>query len=527
MSIKFISDNKYVQYILTLDDWSDNAIYWQKINGDVYGRNTTIQISSRQYDDLIFSPGTPVSIKLISYDSEDPLMVFGIISAEPLVYDTIASDLQVGQKVSFEYKENWTNIRIYKRNTNTAEINVSIDSIQQEIKGTIENIQFSSRQYDNLVFSPNTPIIVKLVELENANKVSIFGIISTEPLVYETIASDIQVGQEVSFEYKENWTNIRLYQNGTGNIIFDVAANGINQEIALLNQKIDNIELESIDSIDRLPSLSENPLQKIMREPGYGSIIHSWGIIGDSLSSGSTECREIGTTQKIFLDRFEYSWGQRLFKLLGVEGYNFSYSGQQTKPWCLGWTQIQTTSTPPATTTTPEDRIWDGELVGVTGQHGAKYNPKQGYIIAMGVNDKSRQEYPLGTITDINLNDYTQNGNSFYGWYAGIIQRVRSINSRCFVFCVTRPDNLGDTYDQAIRDIVGLFDRCYCIDLANGVNYNADFKQRYYLGGHMNAAGYEYTAYVMNTYIDWIIRNNFNDFVDAAVVGTQYEIVPD
>ena len=131
----------------------------------------------------------------------------------------------------------------------------------------------------------------------------------------------------------------------------------------LLNNRIDEFDSESIDSVDRLTALGENPLAKILREPGYGSIIHTWGIIGDSLSSGCTECRVKGTSGKIFLDRFEYSWGQRLFNLLGVDGYNFSYSGLLTKPWCLGYTQIQTTSIPPSTTSTPEDRIWDGELV--------------------------------------------------------------------------------------------------------------------------------------------------------------------
>ena len=42
----------------------------------------------------------------------------------------------------------------------------------------------------------------------------------------------------------------------------------------------------------------------------------------------------------------------------------------------------------------------------MSGQHGAKYNPKQGYIIALGVNDSSRNEFPLGTISDVNINDY-------------------------------------------------------------------------------------------------------------------------
>ena len=503
----------------------------QKVLSTTDETSQNVQFSSYDYNNLVFGPGTKIKITLLSYSGEQPVYIFGMKQLSPQVYDTIADHMQVGQTVEFIYDEAWLNVRLYKNDTLPIEFNVvsigAIPQIQEEIKGESEEIQFSEGQYNNLVFPADTPVSIKLLEHDVDGTVYIFGMISQNPLVYDTIAENMQVGQTVTFEYKENWTNIRLYQTNAGNIKFAVVSDGINQKIDILNQKIENSGAGTIDSVDRLPSMSQNPLSRILREPGYGSIIHTWGIIGDSLSSGCTECREKGTSGKIFLDRFEYSWGQCLFRLLNVEGYNFSYSGQQTKPWCLGWTQIQTTSVPPSTTTTPEDRIWDGELVGVVGQHGAKYNPKQGYIIALGVNDASRNEFPLGTISDINLNDYTQNGDSFYGYYAGIIQRVRSIAPDCFVFCVTRPGSGGSTtYDKAIRDIVELFDKCYCIDLANGVNYDSNFISRYYLGGHMNAAGYEYTAYVMNTYIDWIIRNNFSDFKNAALVGTPYEIVP-
>ena len=40
------------------------------------------------------------------------------------------------------------------------------------------------------------------------------------------------------------------------------------------------------------------------------------------------------------------------------------------------------------------------------------------------------------------------------------------------------------------------------------------------MGGHLNAAGYQYTAWLMMSYIDWIIRHNMQDFSQAAFIGT-------
>ena len=125
-------------------------------------------------------------------------------------------------------------------------------------------------------------------------------------------------------------------------------------------------------------------------------------------------------------------------------------------------------------------------------------------------------------------NELHEDGDTWkFEWY---IIAIDSLTSDIRVFTFSYKQVYGENVEKvrnAIRDIVALFDRCYCIDLANGVVYGSAFQQRYYLGGHMNAAGYEYTAYVMNTYIDWLIRNNFDDFKDAALVGSPYEIIPE
>lgn len=250
------------------------------------------------------------------------------------------------------------------------------------------------------------------------------------------------------------------------------------------------------ESWSKLDILRTAPLDVISREPGMASIIHSWGFIGDSLSSGTIE-RVVDGVRNYVNDRYEYSWPQRLCRLLGVEGYNFSNGGQT----CAGW--INGTSVDP-------ERTWIG----------AQTNLKDAYIIALGVNDST-----TGSVdSDIDLNDFNNNANTFAGNYAGIIQRLRSINPSCYIFCVTLPTG-GDSKNPVIRSIVDKFSRCYLIDLEKyAPSYSGTFVSNYYSGGHLNAMGYQWTAFAINTYIDWVIRNNYSDFIESSFVEVSYTV---
>ena len=60
----------------------------------------------------------------------------------------------------------------------------------------------------------------------------------------------------------------------------------------------------------------------------------------------------------------------------------------------------------------------------------------------------------------------------------------------------------------------------YVIDLnRHAPRHDAAFRRNFYMGGHLNAAGYQITAWQTMTYIDWIIRNNPEDFTQIAFVG--------
>ena len=71
------------------------------------------------------------------------------------------------------------------------------------------------------------------------------------------------------------------------------------------------------------------------------------------------------------------------------------------------------------------------------------------------------------------------------------------------------------------------FKGVYLIDLEKDMDKlykpGTDFRNRFFLGGHMNAMGYEYTAWLFMTYIDRIIEQHPDDFRQAAFIGTPYK----
>lgn len=252
-------------------------------------------------------------------------------------------------------------------------------------------------------------------------------------------------------------------------------------------------------------NLTENPIGKLRFDGGLCSMIHNWGFIGDSLCSGEHEYKQSGQTQ--YVDLYDYSWGQRFCKLCGVDGYNFSQGGQTAVGWITGGG-------------TKPERNWSG----------AQSNKKQGYIIALGVNDKTKMPtyYSQGAgnyMTDVVVSDYTRNNeNTFAGCYAGIIQRLQSVQPDAKIFVCTIPYySDADDFNNNIKGIATLFSNVYVIDLARYLKSSEVWNNAMRLGFHLNAMGYQWYAYLFATYIDWIIKNNMSDFKQVAFIGTDYK----
>lgn len=258
------------------------------------------------------------------------------------------------------------------------------------------------------------------------------------------------------------------------------------------------------------PEDEDLPLAHMTRTPGMTAIFRTWGFIGDSLCSGEMECWEKGRDRVSYKDMYEYSWGQQICRLCGADGYNFSYGGQTAKGWLESEREPQ--------------RTWAG----------ARLNPKQAYIIAMGVNDFSRAKKsgnldPGDLKSDVDLEDYNKNADTFAGNMAGIVQRVNSVSPGCKIFVVTRPNEVErkgecEPFNDVIRGLADMFDNVYVIDLYRyAPAYDESFRAEHFLNGHLSAEGYLYTAYMFMDYIDWIIRHNPQDFKDVPLYGTPWK----
>ena len=74
---------------------------------------------------------------------------------------------------------------------------------------------------------------------------------------------------------------------------------------------------------------------------------------------------------------------------------------------------------------------------------------------------------------------------------------------------------------RAMYELAEYFDNAYVIDLNhNGPLYDDRFKETYFLYGHMNPAGYVLTAKLIDSYIDYIVRHNPDDFHTTGFINT-------
>lgn len=245
---------------------------------------------------------------------------------------------------------------------------------------------------------------------------------------------------------------------------------------------------------------AERPLERIVDDGGFTSIFRTIGCIGDSLSSGEFESTNEDCTKNGYHDYYEYSWGQYIARAVGCKVYNFSRGGMTAKQY---WN-----------TFAEQNDFWNPDKL------------CQAYIIAMGVNDLFGDKQEVGSLDDIDRDDYNNNKDTFCGYYARIIQRIKSMQPQARFFLMTMPhgsrdrEDLVDSHAALLHDLAGFFDYTYVIDLAKyGPIYDAEFKKNFYLGGHMNPMGYILTAKMVMSYIDYIIRHNMEDFAQVGFIG--------
>ena len=247
---------------------------------------------------------------------------------------------------------------------------------------------------------------------------------------------------------------------------------------------------------------NDGPFDNIVTNGGYCGIFRKIACVGDSLSSGEFESLMNG--EKGYHDYMDYSWGQYIARDAGCTVYNFSKGGMTAKEYYESFADSKD--------------FWNIDY------------RAQAYIIALGVNDMYG-DIEIGTIDDIDTDDYRNNKETFVGYYGRIIQRYKEIQPKAKFFLMSMPaEDLPErtkerfqAHAEMLYKIAELLGNCYVIDLNKyAPQYDDEFKSKFYLGGHLNAMGYRLTALMIESYIDWIIRNNMEDFKQIGFVGTPY-----
>ncbi|MBQ7303061.1 MAG: SGNH/GDSL hydrolase family protein [Clostridia bacterium] len=246
--------------------------------------------------------------------------------------------------------------------------------------------------------------------------------------------------------------------------------------------------------------MEKNPLDTLVSDGGFCGIFRTIGCIGDSLSSGELESLS-PDGQPGYHDYYEYSWGQYIARATGAKVYNFSRGGMSAMEYH---------------TFAEENGFWGDDCL------------CQCYILALGVND--RHVGPIGTIDDIDFDDYNNNAETFAGYYGKIIQRLREKQPKARIFLMTMPrdDRLGfpeftSGHTKLLHELADRLPFTYVLDLNKyAPDYDEEFRKKYYLGGHLSPAGYLLTARMVMTLMDHIIQENMDDFKQVGFIGTPY-----
>ena len=236
------------------------------------------------------------------------------------------------------------------------------------------------------------------------------------------------------------------------------------------------------------------------------SSFRSIGVIGDSLSVGhlhNTET-EVDSRRNLY-----YSWPQYMARKTGQHIINMGESGYNVKMWMES-----------------EQYGW--------GVFSKEDNYCQAYIIGLGVNDSSNpyREIPLGSISDVNLSDYTLNGDTYYGGYAKIIQRGRTIRPNSIFFCLTDPvpTTKGKLYNQAIRDVVEYLNdnKVFVVDLYE--NYRQYYESPYFIKedknaiiSHYSPLGYEAMVPIISAACSEVMEENLDIFCQLFTIDDAFE----
>lgn len=84
-------------------------------------------------------------------------------------------------------------------------------------------------------------------------------------------------------------------------------------------------------------------------------------------------------------------------------------------------------------------------------------------------------------------------------------------------------NEIREKHSNLLNEIANIYSNSYVIDLyKHAPLFDEEFKNKFFLEGHMNPAGYKLIAIMISSYIDYIIRKDFKTFKQVGFIGTPY-----
>ncbi len=244
----------------------------------------------------------------------------------------------------------------------------------------------------------------------------------------------------------------------------------------------------------------ELPLQDLSSFPadgGFTGIFRRIGCIGDSLASGEFQAvNEFGAPT--YHEMYEYSWGQYLARMAGTTAVNMSRGGMTAKEYYDSFAELKDYWTAAASC----DAI----------------------VIGLGLNDATAilaGEYELGDISDFDPFSPKKTKKTYVGYMCNIINKIKNQNPFVNVFIITPPradraqskETLFDEMQRQILNIAEKFSRTYVLDFRTYAPViDAEYKERFYMDGHLTPAGYLFSAKMICSYMDFIVRHEYDKF---------------
>ena len=212
------------------------------------------------------------------------------------------------------------------------------------------------------------------------------------------------------------------------------------------------------------------------------NMFYSIGAIGDSYTAGSA----LSSDGKTWQDVTDLSWIATMGKRAGIYWSNYGKGGATTKSY-----------------------ITDKLPTVLSGQ------AKDLYFVDLGINDYL-QKIPVGTISDIK-DDYTENGESYFGWYGSIIAQVQAHAPKAKIVLVKiwTDGTAKIPYDNAIDKIAEHF-RLPVINPFDDVFFNSSLYLDNMVSGHPTAMGYACMGLAMERLFSKCVVENANYFKYAT-----------